>query len=133
MKLPKEPYCLDGGGTRRIFEIIINATTPDYATVSSHECRRKLQQKNEFVFGWTGYLKGVSTPPASAHVESYAFGEGVILAAKVEQFNSANEGHIAAVRELNEIMQKLGWSAPMVLRIGGRNHSGYKRALPDAG
>jgi predicted P-loop ATPase len=34
---------------------------------------------------------------------------------------------------LATIMQKLGWSAPMVLRIGGRNHSGYKRALPDAG
>jgi hypothetical protein len=109
LSAPRDPYQLTGGETQRVFEILINATDPDYATVSSHQCRKKVQKKNEFVFGWMGYLKGVPSPRSSLRVAGHGFAEGAILASKIEEFSSTNEEHIEVVKELNGMMEELGW------------------------
>jgi hypothetical protein len=109
LNLPGEPYRLTEQHTQKVFEIVIEETRPDYATVSSNQCRTKIQKKNEFVFGWMGYLKGAPDTRPSLEIESYVFADGTVFAATVDQFSSENETHIVTAKELNRIMTQAGW------------------------
>jgi hypothetical protein len=109
VRLPRGQYRLTEEQTQTLLKVIIDVSVPDYATISSHQCRDKLQVKKEFIFGWMGYVKVKVKASSSSRVEVHTFGNGTLLTAKVAQFSSADEHQLVAVKELNDIIRQAGW------------------------
>jgi hypothetical protein len=106
IRMPRGSNRLSEQQNQALLKMIIEVVDPEYATISSHQCREKLSVGKEFVFGWEGYVRAPISAPSTSRVAISNLGIGTLLKAKLEQFSSSDEKHLAAVKELNDIVKR---------------------------